>query len=333
MSDQTANNLYLDDYKDFILNTRRLTPKTVNEYMLDLSFFFRFILIFHHNPKIDLDEKITPLLQETSLDDLTNEIIINISWDDVQRFMSFYVGVLKNNERSQKRKLVSIRRFYDYLLFTEKISATPVGDIDIRTPKKQPVYLTEEQITNIIVPVLKSYEGKFKERDKAIIILFLELGIRLSELVNINLEDIDNDAILIKGKGKKERTLPLNETCKRAIDAYLRVRPKSYEIKTGHREALFLSRLKQRISTRGVQLIIDKLFSLTNLNTEEKKFTTHNLRHSFATVLANKGVSIHDIQEFLGHESLATTSIYVNSTLDRLKEVKDKNPILIDEDI
>ncbi|SMB95211.1 Site-specific recombinase XerD [Desulfonispora thiosulfatigenes DSM 11270] len=333
MSEKTKQNLYLSDYQDFIANTRRLTPKTVNEYMLDLSFFFRFILIFHKNPNINLDEKINQILKETSLDELTNEIITSVTWNDVQRFMSFYVGVLKNNERSQKRKLVSIRRFFDYLLFTNKIAATPIGDIDIRTPKKQPISLTENQIITIIEPILKSYEGKFKERDKAIIILFLELGLRLSELVSINLEDIENDAILIKGKGKKERILPLNETCISAINTYLKVRPKSYEIKTGHRQALFLSRLKQRISTRGVQLIIDKLFLLANLNNEERKFTTHKLRHSFATILADKGVSIHDIQDFLGHENLATTSIYVNSNLHRLKEVKDKNPILKNENI
>lgn len=332
MSENTNANLYLYDYRDFIANTRRLTDKTVSEYMLDLSFFFRFVLLFRNNPKLKLNDKTASLLKEASLDQLTNDIILSVTWDDVQRFMSFYVGVLKNNERSQKRKLVSIRRFFDYLLFTKKITATPIGDIDIRTPKKQPVYLTEDQIVDNIVPALRSYDSKFKERDKAMIILFLELGIRLSELVNINLDDIQNDAILIKGKGKKERTLPLNETCRHAINAYLRVRPKSYEIKAGHREALFLSRLKQRISTRGVQLIVDKFYTLANLNTEDKKYTTHNLRHSFATALANKGVSIHDIQEFLGHESLDTTSIYVNSTLDRLKDVKARNPILDDED-
>lgn len=332
MSTNSAIPSYLAEYEDFIQNTRRLTPKTVKEYMLDLSLFYRFLFVCKNQFNGSVDKKITTFLKDTNLDQVNNEFIKNVTWDDVQKFMSYYVGILENNERSQKRKLVSIRRFYDYLLLTKKIPASPIGDIDIRTPKKQPISLSEDQIVHDLQPVIENYEGKYKERDKAILVLFIELGIRLSELVNINLEDIDNDIILIKGKGKKERKLPLNDTCINAINSYLKVRPKSYEIKSGHREALFISRIKKRMSTRTVQLIVDKFLSLAGVNNGDKRYTTHKLRHSFATILADKGVSVHDIQEFLGHESLSTTSVYVNSKFKRLREVKNNNPILKNND-
>lgn len=317
---------FLLDYKDYIQNTRRLSPKTVKEYMLDLSLFFRFLLVY----KVEKDftkDNFPALVHKCDLTLLTNEMIKETSWDNVQNFLAYYVGILKNNERSQKRKLVAIRRFFDYLLISKKISANPVGDIEIRTPKKQPISLTEEQIVLKLQPVIQNYEGPYKERNKAIMVLFIELGLRLSELVSINLNDINEDNILIRGKGKKERLLPLNDTCLNAINNYLKVRPKSYEIKIGHQDALFISRMKRRISTRTVQLIVDQFLDLANVNTKEKKFTTHKLRHSFATILADKGVSVHDIQEFLGHESLSTTSVYVNSKYKRLRDVKEKFPI------
>lgn len=316
------------NYQDYILNTRRLSSKTVKEYMLDLSLFYRFILVKKYaNQKIEA-ENFIDLVKSANITDLSNNMITEITWDDLQSFLSYYAGLLNNNERSQKRKIVSIRKFYDYLLITKKIPANPIGVIDIKAPKKQPISLTEEEITENLQPVLESYEGPFKERDKAILILFLELGLRLNEVVCINLEDIEVDNILIKGKGKKERILPLNDICIQAIKEYLDVRPKAYEIKPGHQDALFISRQGKRLSSRTIQLIVDKFLDAANVNTNDKKYTPHKLRHTFATLLADKGVSVHDIQEFLGHEDLATTSVYVNSKYKRLREVKNNNPIL-----
>lgn len=231
-----------------------------------------------------------------------------------------YLAVLKEKNFKSKtvgRRLSSLRSFFKFLIREGYLKNNPVAGLS--SPKQEkhlPLFLTEEEVIKLIGVVPLKGERGF--RDKAIVETFYSTGIRVSELVGLNIEDIDFIAGIIKvlGKGRKERIVPIGDQALSTIRAYLDKRKKQEE-----QEALFLNKNGKRITDRGVRNIIDKYMHIASLR---QGVSCHTLRHSFATHLLNRGADLRSVQELLGHVNLSTTQIYTHLTTERLKSVYDK---------
>ena len=227
-----------------------------------------------------------------------------------------------NNERTRARKATTLRMFYKYLTVQKKLlDENPLQELDSPKIKKTlPKYLTLDESLDL----LKHIDGKFKERDYCIITLFLNCGLRLSELVSLNLSDIrSNNTMVVTGKGNKERTIYLNAACIDAINAYLPFRPVDG---VKDKDALFISRQKGRISPKTVQYIVKNTLEKAGL--KDRELSTHKLRHTAATLMYQYGnVDVLAIKEILGHESLSTTQIYTHIMDEQLQKAADSNPL------
>ena len=248
-----------------------------------------------------------------------------ISLSDLYAFMAYVNNEHSSNDCYRARKVASLKSFFNYLSIKDKsLDNNPAANLE--TPKikrRMPKYLTLEQS----IDFLRAIDGEFKDRDLAIFVIFLNCGVRLSELVGINLKDFDLDKRTLKviGKGNKERIVYLNDLCVEAITNYLKVRPVD-NVKYEDRNALFLSRKMQRISNRMVELLAKKYFEKAGLDYE--LYTPHKLRHTAATIMYRDGnVDIRTLQELLGHASLSTTQLYTHVKNDDLKDAANKNPL------
>lgn len=301
------------NYNSVIKNRSDLT---VAEYANDLHTFFRFL-----KKSKGLVSKDTEF-DEIDISDLTLETVASVTLSDAYMFLVYCKNERKNNERTRARKATTLRMFYKYLTVQKRLlNENPLQELDSPKIKKTlPKYLTLDESLNL----LNHVEGKFKERDYCIITLFLNCGMRLSELVSLNLSDIrSNNTIVVAGKGNKERTIYLNAACIDAINAYLPFRPVDGVI---DKEALFISRQKRRISPKTVQFIVKN--TLEKAGMQERSLSTHKLRHTAATLMYQYGnVDVLAIKEILGHESLSTTQIYTHIVDDQLQKAADSNPL------
>ncbi len=233
-----------------------------------------------------------------------------------------YVDKNRNNSNYAKaRKVASLKSFFKYLHTKVKlIDENPAIELESpKTDSRHPVYLTLNEAKNL----LNAVDGQFKERDYAIITLFLNCGLRLSELVSIDIDKIKGDTLTVIGKGNKERTIYLNEACLEAINNYLKVRPKEG---LKDEKALFISKRKNRISNKTVQYIVKKYIKLAGLDPD--KYSTHKLRHTAATLMYKYGnVDIRALQQILGHSTVSTTQIYTHLDDDRLRKAVKSNPL------
>ena len=302
-------------YLEYLSAIKSKSELTVLEYASDLRMFFRYIKRSH-----GLTEKNTPL-EEIGIADLTDEIIFNVTLNDAYAFLAYCRSERKNNNNARARKAIAIKRFYKYLEVNSFIDKSPVMHLESpQTKRALPKYLSLEQS----VSLLESVDGKFKERDYCILTLFLNCGLRLSELVGINLSDIkDDNTLRVLGKGNKERTVYLNNACVNAIEAYLRVRPADG---LKDRDALFISNQKNRISRQSVQKMVEGCLQRSGLS--GMGFSTHKLRHTAATLMYQYGnVDPLQLKEILGHENLSTTEIYTHVYNEQLKNAVDSNPL------
>jgi len=248
-------------------------------------------------------------------------LIKTVTLSDLYEFISFLSRERDNNPTTRARKVASLKSFFNYLTNKAKLlNYNPASELESpKVFKRLPKYLNideSKQLLNVI-------EGKHQERDYAIITLFLNCGLRLSELVNININNIKNDTLRVTGKGNKERTIYLNEACINAINDYLKVRPVDG---VKDKNALFLSERKQRISNKTVQHIVKKYIALSGLDPE--RYSTHKLRHTAATLMYKYGkVDIRALQQILGHESISTTEIYTHVDNSQLRNAIDSNPL------
>jgi len=300
------------------------SPKTVEEYRLDLHTFFVY--------QIALREGISPKSEEfnqITIESVNNRFIQDITTLDILEFLVYMANDRGNSTASRARKLSAIKTFFKYMVATERIlERNPAADIE--TPKRKnalPKYLTENESIRLLTAVLDDKESKYKERDFCIITLFLNCGMRLSELVGISLSDIDRDlrSLRVVGKGNKERIVYLNDACRDAIRKYLNCRGENQtDIKDPN--ALFLSRLGRRLSNKTVQWMVYKYLELAGL--EYKHFSTHKLRHTAATLMYQEGgVDVLALKEILGHSQLSTTQIYTHIGDKKLEEAIAKNPL------
>ncbi len=303
--------------RDFLVHSQTIrgkSAKTIDEYYLDLRTFFRYIILSKNlcPNSIPFDEI------DISLVDI--DLIRSITITDIYDFFSFIANERNNHNRTRARKASTLRSFYKYLTVKAGLlDVNPVADLDLPKPRRKlPVYLEFDECLRLLAAV----DGKNRERDYAILVVFLNTGIRLSELVGINLTDMHDNRLRVLGKGGKERIVYLNEACLEAIQAYMRVRPVDGVI---DKKALFLSNRKTRISHQMVQNLVKKYIEKAGL--DPQRFSTHKLRHTAATLMFQNGVDIRVLKEVLGHENLGTTQIYTHLGKAQLEEAANANPL------
>ena len=324
MINREENPDYINSFLDYSATILNKSPNSIKEYNYDLQMFLRFIKIrFNLTSETDY-AKITTK-------DISLETIEKIKLDDIHAFLSYMAIDLRSKSATRARKASSIRIFFNYLTQKAKlIQINPAQNLE--TPKldrRLPKYLNLEESKKLL-NVTANKDNRNNQRDYAIITLFLNCGMRLSELVGINIQDIDfsESKMNVIGKGNKERTIYLNKACIKAIKDYLDVRPKEgvKVDKLNSHKALFLSERKERISKRTVQYIVDKELKAAGLDTS--KYSTHKLRHTAATLMYQYGnVDIRALQELLGHQSISTTEIYTHVNNEQVRDAIEKNPL------
>ncbi len=289
---------------------------TVIEYANDLQTFFKFLKVIRGNVSKET------AFEDITVDDMTLKDISSVTLSDAYMFLVYCKDNRGNNERTRARKATTLRNFYKFLTVQKKlIDENPLQELDSPKIKKTlPKYLTLDES----LALLNAVDGKYKERDYCILTLFLNCGMRLSELVSLNLSDIrSNNTLVVTGKGNKERTIYLNDACIDAINAYL---PFRHVDGVKDKDALFVSRQKTRISPKTVQFIVKNTLEKAGLSGRE--LSTHKLRHTAATLMYQHGnVDVLAIKEILGHESLSTTQIYTHIMDEQLKKAAASNPL------
>lgn len=302
------------------------SAKTVEEYAHDLRTFFRYMRVHKENLSVSLSDK--EELAKVDVSDIGLDFIDSVTTVDIYEFLIF-AGEFRNNEwAARARKLCAIKGFYKFLTVKMHYTAhNPARDIESPKAKKTlPKFLSLEEAQLLLNTVAADENSKSVDRDYAIITLFLNCGMRLAELVGINLGDIASDmfSLRVKGKGAKERMIYLNDACRNALGTYLVERSKTVGIKEP--EALFISRLGKRIGRRAVQLLVYKYLTLAGL--ENRKLSVHKLRHTAATLMYRSGkVDVRVLKDILGHEQLNTTQIYTHVSDESMRAAMDANPI------
>ena len=298
---------------------------TIQEYYLDLRMFLRFMKLMRS------DMPIHSRLDEIDIKRIDIAFIRDITTSDIFEFLSYLANDRTPNPdstipdygispASRARKLSALKSFYKYLTVrTKQLTENPVADLEYpKLRKSLPKYLTLEQSAAL----LQAVSGPNEKRDYAILMLFLNCGIRRSELVGLNLTDVYDDRIRVIGKGNKERVVYFGTSCRKAIDAYLVERHKKV---LSDNRALFGSRDNNRISVTAVHRLVKKAFLQAGLDATQ--FSAHKLRHTAATMMLSGGVDVKTVQEVLGHENLNTTQIYTHIENTELKIAAEANPL------
>lgn len=316
----------INDFLAYLSTIKGKSPKTVHEYYLDLRLFFRYI-----KQKRGLTGD-TPF-NEIPIDDIDNEFLKTITLSDAYDFLLYTVQERPKHSNSENseiglmaasraRKVSSLRSFFKYL--TDKahvLSHNPVQNLEYPSVRRAlPKYLTADES----IDLLNAVDGPFKERDYCILTLFLNCGLRVSELCGLNVSDIKENKIRVLGKGDKERVLYLNEACIDAINQYLphRLTPKPT---APNANALFVSRQHNRIRKTTVELLVKKYIAAAGL--DASKYSAHKLRHTAATLMYKNGVDVRTLQDLLGHDNLNTTMIYTHIDNSNLMDAAEKNPL------
>ncbi len=323
MIDRGQNPDYLNSFLDYMVTIQNKSKNTVKEYNYDLATFLRFIKI--HFKLIDEAD-----LSQIEYKDISIDTIKRIKLDDLHSFLAYLTTNFNSKAATRSRKVSSLRMFFNYLCLKNYIEINPSQNLE--TPKldrRLPKYLDLGQSRKLL-EVASNEENRNSERNYAITTLFLNCGMRLAELVGINIKDINFSECQLNviGKGNKERTIYLNKACIKALKNYLSVRPIEGVRKDNKnsQEALFLSERHQRISRRNVQDIIYKELKQAGLDTD--KYSVHKLRHTAATLMYQYGdVDIRALQELLGHESISTTEIYTHVSNEQVRNAVESNPL------
>lgn len=318
---------YIDTFPlldDFIKNSaimQGLSIRSINTYYINLRSFFRYIKLLRD----DLDEA---QYETLCIRDLSSEDVSMVTEEDIYNYMAFCTQ-RGNNPNTRSSKLTAIREFFDFVCksYPELMPTNPVLRIqNPKLPKRLPIYPNEEQSFQILEAAKRSIEP---DRDFCIIVIMLNCGLRVSEIVNLNVSSIKETALKIKGKGNKERMVPLNDSCLYAIDKWLAERALIKD--KLDQEALFISRrTHNRLTVRGTEKIVERVLKLAGLS--GYGFSPHKLRHAAATLMHENGADVLELQAILGHENVATTQIYTHVNSNRLKTITDNNPLNVYKD-
>ena len=301
------------------------SKKTVEEYYLDLRTFFRYLKVIRGIVPRNTE------LEEISISDIDIDFVKSVTVTEVYEYLAFLSRDRVKNQRSREteygtkastraRKVSTLRSFYKYLSTKAKlIEVNPLQDLDVpKIPSTLPRYLTLPEAQAL----LSSVDGKNKERDYCILCIFLNCGLRISEIVGLNIQDIREDHIRVFGKGSKERVVYINGACADAINQYLNVRKSIAAI---DKNALFLSNRRTRMSREAVHSMVKN--SLRRAGLDANKYSSHKLRHTAATLMLQNGVDVRTLQELLGHDNLNTTQIYTHIDNSELRTAADANPL------
>lgn len=290
------------------------SKKTVDEYFLDLRTFFRFM---------KLEKGLVPRtaeFEEIPIGDVDIALAGSVTLTDVYSFMNYLSRDRSLGAPARARKIATIRSFYKYLTNKAKLlTENPVQDLDSpRTKKTLPRYLDLDQS----LALLSGVDGANQERDYCILTLFLNCGLRISELVGLNLTDVRGDQLRVLGKGNKERILFLNDACQRAVEDWLAVRSRTA---AADKNALFITRKHTRMTTDAVHYMVKQ--RLKKAGIDSSLYSSHKLRHTAATLMLQNGVDVRTLQEVLGHEHLNTTQIYTHVDNENLRLAAKANPL------
>lgn len=301
------------------------TPQTIAKYEDDLYLFLRHLLAMR--------KKIDPASEEYKNLDITGidiDFIREVTYEDILEFLYHKRSFDNNHSKAIARRISAIKSFYKYYTVTvHELEENPA--INIETPqhaKKLPKFLALDECMLLLQAIASDSESKTRVRDYAIVTLFLNSGMRLSELTGINLTDIDRDfkSLNVRGKGAKERLIYLNDACKDALKNYIAVRNSDPNIKFEDRNALFISGHHRRISNQTVQKMVEKYLALAGLSS--KKYSVHKLRHTAATLMYRSGqVDVRVLKDILGHEQLNTTQIYTHVSDEQMEHAMQSNPL------
>lgn len=315
----------LRDFLSYHETIKGHSRATVDEYFLDLRNFFRYLKI-----ERGLVPRSTEL-DDISIQDVDLKLIASVTLNDVYDYMAFLSRDKVKNERSHEpeyglvassraRKIATIRSFYKYLTVkTKQLDVNPVEGLDTpKTTKSLPRYLTLDESRHL----LDAVDGVNRERDYCIICLFLNCGLRISEIVGLNIGDVRGDSLRVLGKGNKERIVYLNDACQAAIEAYKPVRSQMVGSSVS---ALFVSNRRQRMGREAVHAMVKK--TLLKAGLDPDKYSSHKLRHTAATLMLQNGVDVRTLQEVLGHEHLNTTQIYTHVDNSELRVAAQANPL------
>ena len=306
------------------------SQRTVEQYLIDLRTFFRYLLCEGDQSILQDNEK----FMEITVESVDLEALKRVSTDQIYDFLLYTDSERENQTAAKARKLAAIRALYKFLVNKRGyMEDNPSANID--SPKKKkalPKFLSLEEARALLSAVLNDTESPHRERDFCMITLFLNCGMRVGELVGINLQDIDTElrSLRVLGKGNKERIIYLNEACREALRGYLSVRKSEKYIKCTDK-ALFLSNRMARLSIQGVQVTVQKYLRLAGL--ESKHYSVHKLRHTAATLMYQSGaVDIRVLKDILGHEQLNTTQIYTHVSNRNMEEAMRHNPLSGEDD-
>lgn len=311
-------------YSSVILNK---SQNSVKEYNYDLSNFFKFMS--NHLGFCSEED-----IKNTNISLLDIDFLKRITLEDIHSYLYYLKDTYNSKPATLARKASTIRVFFSYITNNKdnNLEVNPAQNLENpKLDRRQPKYLTLEESQKLLKVSSKSSSNESNrnvERDFAIMTLFLNCGMRLSELVSINLKDIkfDEAKMTVIGKGNKERTIYFNKACMEAINNYLTVRPSKDKIKEHDKDALFLSERLERISRRTVQYVVEKELKKAGLDTT--KYSTHKLRHTAATLMYQHGnVDIRALQELLGHKSISTTEIYTHVANAQVRDAVERNPL------
>ncbi|GAA0180424.1 tyrosine recombinase XerC [Clostridium sediminicola] len=297
----------VEQYLNYLVVIKGRADNTIKEYRTDLLMFFNYIMNLRSTPIVD---------ENFSKADL--EFIKSISLQDMYSFISYCKIILNSSPGTRARKIVSIRQFWKYLKTKAHIIDNNIAE-ELETPKlpkRIPKYLNLEESVRLLLACNNS------PRDHCIITIFLNCALRLSELANLNIDQVNNDILTVIGKGNKERKIFLTPAAKKSITGWLQIR-NSINVNSN---ALFISRNNNRITTRAVQNVVKKYVIASGL--DPKRISTHKLRHTAATLMYKYGrVDIRSLQQILGHETIATTEIYTHVDEHQLQSAVNSNPL------
>lgn len=306
----------IKEYLFYLETIKQKSKKTVDEYYIDLRTFFRYLKSARGLVSDDVE------FEKIKIDDVDMSLIKTVTLNDAYAYMDYLYRDRQNKSAARARKCSSLKGFFNYL-FSKKhyIDNDPMAQLEMPKLKKSlPKYLTLEQS----IELLNAIDGQYKERDYAIITLFLNCGLRVSEMAGLNYTDIRNDNTMrVVGKGNKERVVYLNSACIAAINDYMKVRPVD-DVKD--KKALFISRNHQRMSVKTIQAMVYKY--LAKIGLDAQGYSCHKLRHTAATLMyQHGGVDVRVLKEVLGHENLGTTEIYTHLSSEQMKKAADSNPL------
>ena len=320
------NSVVIQEFLSYLKFEKRFSEHTAKCYGADLRQFGEF-LIWRDEERAPTAEVISPAQQEggsatavaTRANIKLDQLILSAPTDTIRAYLAF-LNEKQYSKATIARKLATLRSFYKFLVKRNQLTSNPVTPV--RTPKQEkklPRFLEYEQVKSLLeTPPMDSWLGA---RDRAILETLYSTGIRVSELVALNMDDIDflGEVVHIRGKGKKERISPISSSALQTIQHYLEFRNKRAQSNSNFdSKVLFVNKHGGRLSTRSVRRKMDKYLKMAGL---DPTISPHTLRHSFATHMLNNGADLRSVQELLGHQSLSTTQIYTHVTTRRLKEV------------